>query len=300
MALLDIYSKRKKRLTVKLPDVYQHDKLTEPFRVQVTYILSDLFQEVGPEIYLECHKEWYEVVHDALAREYGLLQLNSRIVSEKSFFNFILESELDQVFDIIEICFTLAKASIRHPRDRVVKVVKAAVFELNGRFNEHAIGYQYSGGRILRKESEFLHKETVVKAIHLLRGKHFAGAESEFMEAHGKYRQQQYEDAISGSYKALESTLKIICRRKGWSFDEKDTAKKLIAIVFDHGLIPKYLQSEFSSLRSLLESGIPTIRNKESAHGRGEKPRNVPAYLAAYVLHLTASTIVFLVEASRN
>ena len=300
MAVLDIYSKRKKRLKAKRPDVYQYNKLTEPFRVQLVHILSDVFQEAWDRVYHKFNKDWYEVIHDALAREYGVFRLNSRIVSEESVFKFLLESELDQVFDTIEICFAVAKASIRHPRDEMVKIVQTAVFELNGRFSEHGIGYQYSGGKIVRRESEFLHKEAVVEAIHLLQDKRFVGAEAEFMEAHGKYRQQQYEDAISGSCKALESTLKIICRKKGWSFDEKDTAKKLIAIVFDQGLIPKYLQCEFSSLRSVLESGIPTIRNKESAHGRGDKSRNVPAYLAAYVLHLTASTIVFLVEASRN
>ena len=300
MALFDIYSKRKKRLEVPPLDVYQYDTLAEPFRVQAVHILSDVFQEVGLSIEIKYHKEWYEVIHNTLAREYGVFRLNSRIVSEESVFQFLLEAEPDQVLDTIEICFGLAEESVQQRQDRSAKIVNAAVIELNERFDENGIGYQYNGGKIVKRESEFLHKETVVEAIHLLQDKRFVGAEAEFMEAHGKYRQQQYEDAISGSCKALESTLKIICRKKGWSFDEKDTAKKLIAIVFDQGLIPKYLQSEFSSLRSVLESGIPTIRNKDSAHGRGDKPRNVPAYLAAYVLHLTASTIVFLIEASRN
>ena len=45
------------------------------------------------------------------------------------------------------------------------------------------------------------------------------------------------------------------------------------------------------------ESGAPTVRNKEAGHGQGSEPVNVPEYLAAYVLHLTASNIVLLVEA---
>ena len=110
--------------------------------------------------------------------------------------------------------------------------------------------------------------------------------------------QRRYEEAIGGCLKALESTLKIICHRRGWQFDgEKHTAKALIEIVFEKGLIPDYLQSQFGALRSALESGVPTIRNRAGGHGAGVKRREVPGYLASYTLHLTAAAILFLAEA---
>ena len=91
---------------------------------------------------------------------------------------------------------------------------------------------------------------------------------------------------------------KIICRRRGWQFDgEKHTAKALIDIVFKEGLIPDYLQSQFTALRSVLDSGVPTIRNRAGGHGAGVKRREVPGYLASYTLHLTAAAILFLAEA---
>ena len=97
---------------------------------------------------------------------------------------------------------------------------------------------------------------------------------------------------------ALESTLKVICHRRGWQLNaEKATVNSLIDIVFKEGLIPDYLQSQFSALRSVLESGVPTIRNRAGAHGAGVKRREVPAYLASYTLHLTAAAILFLAEA---
>ena len=49
--------------------------------------------------------------------------------------------------------------------------------------------------------------------------------------------------------------------------------------------------------RSMLESSVPTGRNKLSGHGQGSTPTTVPDYLVAYMLHMTASTIVFLAEA---
>jgi hypothetical protein len=71
-------------------------------------------------------------------------------------------------------------------------------------------------------------------------------------------------------------------------------------LVFSKGLIPSYLQTHFGALRATLDSGVPTIRNREGGHGSGEKPNEVPEYLAAYELHLTASAIVFLIRANED
>jgi hypothetical protein len=43
--------------------------------------------------------------------------------------------------------------------------------------------------------------------------------------------------------------------------------------------------------------GVPTIRSKESAHGEGAVPRDVPSYLAEYALNATAAAILFFVRA---
>ncbi len=47
----------------------------------------------------------------------------------------------------------------------------------------------------------------------------------------------------------------------------------------------------------MLQSGVPTLRNKQSGHGQGSTVAEVPAYMAAFTLHLTASNIVFLLSA---
>ena len=60
---------------------------------------------------------------------------------------------------------------------------------------------------------------------------------------------------------------------------------------------PSDLQSQFGALRSVLESGVPTIRNRAGGHGAGVKRREVPRHLASYTLHLTAAAILFLAEA---
>ena len=96
--------------------------------------------------------------------------------------------------------------------------------------------------------------------------------------------------------KAFESTLKCICDRRRWGYKPTDTAKALLNVVFEKGLVPAFLQSHFTSLRSSLEAGVPTVRNKLGGHGQGGTPVAVPDSLAAYALHLSATNIVLLVQ----
>ncbi|HLY25086.1 MAG TPA: hypothetical protein VKQ72_02025, partial [Aggregatilineales bacterium] len=86
---------------------------------------------------------------------------------------------------------------------------------------------------------------------------------------------------------------------RGWTFNSTDTASALIAVCFNNGIIPGYLQSQFNALKSSLESGVPTVRNKTSGHGQGTQPITVPPYLAAYLLHLTATNILLLADADK-
>ncbi|MDE2740031.1 MAG: hypothetical protein OXI58_00435 [Gemmatimonadota bacterium] len=100
----------------------------------------------------------------------------------------------------------------------------SCVEELNNRFKEHGVGYQFTNGQIICIDSEFIHTEVVKPALKLLDQQHYAG----------------------------------------------------------------------------LESSVPTGRNKLSGHGQGTTPVSVPDHLVAYMLHMTASAIVFLAEADKN
>jgi hypothetical protein len=78
------------------------------------------------------------------------------------------------------------------------------------------------------------------------------------------------------------------------------TAKALLEILFNQELIPAALQSHFTALRTTLEAGLPTVRNRTSGHGQGTEPVAIPDYLAAYALHLAAANIVMLIQAHKN
>ena len=214
------------------------------------------------------------------------------------------DTPVDHLLYLIEFTFRCIDEDIReilqdYQRQGELKVSQLpedAISELNHRFREHAIGYQYNNGQIVRVDSGFIHAEVVVPALSLLSSQHFKGAEQEFRSAHEHYRKKEYKDAIVDALNAFESTMKTICDKCGWSYSKAASAKELINVVLENELAPKYLQSHLSGLRSVLEAGVPTVRNKTSGHGQGAQLITVPEYLAAYVLYLTASNIVLLVE----
>ena len=94
--------------------------------------------------------------------------------------------------------------------------------------------------------------------------------------------------------------MKAICDKRKWTYSHTDNAGKLINVCFAHDLLPSYMQSQFESLKQLLKSGIPTVRNKKAGHGQGAEITTVPEYLASYVLHLTATNLLFLANCETN
>lgn len=146
-------------------------------------------------------------------------------------------------------------------------------------------------------DSQYVHREVVKPAIMLLQDDMFQGASDEFLRAHEHYRQGRDKEAIVEAEKAFESTLKIICDRCGWSYPKGATAQTLINTVLTNGLIDDSLRTYLAGIRTTLEAGLPTVRNKMSAHGQGSQPVRVPDYIVAYALHAASASIVLLIQA---
>jgi hypothetical protein len=286
-----------------VPDVYVYDKLPNELRVQIVHIVRDAF---GQDRYgYESAARAYEFVNQSLCREYGLFKLIEYPKSdEQSVFGFFLQEEsTERALDVVELCFNVINSVIRDnyeytsTTDRKIEP-DHAVAELNARFKEHGVGYQFESNKIIRVDSEFMHSEAVKPALTVLRQAGFEGANEEFLHAHEHYRHGRYKECIVDALKAFESTMKAICKLRGWPNQPGDTAKTLIATCLGNGLLPQYFETQFSSLRSLLESGVPAVRNKNGGHGQGAEPVVVPEYLARYALNLTATTVLFFVEAN--
>lgn len=305
MAVFDLYSKRQKRARGEMPDVYVYDNLPKELRVQIVYIISDAFgEDVYPEVWRRCAKKLYDYVVSILCREFGVFELTPFAKSPRdSLFRFFINEEnVDRALDVVELCFSLMKDRIdgNYRKCTITKInPDDAILELNERFKEHGVGYLFISGEIIRVDSQLLHAEAVKPTLSLLHEDGFDGANEEFLSAHAHYRHGRYKECLVDALKAFESTMKAICALRGWETRPEDSARNLIAVCMSNGLFPEYLNSQFSSVRSLLESGVPTVRNKNGGHGQGIEPVPVPEYLARYALNLTATSILFMVEANR-
>lgn len=306
MGVLDIYSKRKRLLEkAGQPDVYKYDYLPDELRAQVIHIWRTTLGPYKPHYNDDSipNKNWCWI-HDKFCRELGLLTLEPpRDNTFEKCCKFILdESNIDDVLSLIELSFLFIDTCWRgrFPWDKreaeATQDPDDAIEELNDRFKEHGIGYQYVSGKIIPVDSQYIHTEAVRPAISLLQQAGFDGPSEEFLKAHEHYRKGRNKEAIFEALKAFESTMKSICSLMKWEVPENATAKPLIDVCFSNGLIPKALGSHFNSLRTTLESGLPTVSNRLARHGQGLKRVSVPDYVAAYALHLTATNIVFVVE----
>lgn len=309
MTVLDIFSKRLRKLKSDPVDIYTYDVIPRKLRVQVIHILDEaLGDELKYKDRYNKVRNAYTFIVESLSREYGVFNLfdddlnsNSRRHHYRELVEFILtEKDTEKVLDAIELSFKTVDKFTRnfeYLSERYYdKRASTAIDELNNRFLENDVGYQFENGQIIRVDSKILHNEVVKPILSLLKGCQFFGAEDEFLKAHDHYRHHRNKEAIAECLKSFESVLKAICDDNQWKYSSSDGANRLLTICFENELIPTYLQSEFSSIRSILESGIPTIRNKVSGHGQGGEVIDVPRHLVSYALHITAASILFLVE----
>ncbi|SDT05057.1 STM4504/CBY_0614 family protein [Winogradskyella sediminis] len=304
MAIFDLFSKRQKRLRGEIPEVFTYDEIPNDLRVKIVHIIRDV---VGQDDFdNQKIDSVYEFIQKTLCREYGLFKLGEGYneSNEQQVLNFLLQSnDNDRVLDVIELTFRFVDRVIREDREYSYYAkpkIKPddSISELNDRFKEQGIGYSFEAGEMIRVDSTYVHSEITKPTISLLWNRKFQGANEEYLKAHEHYRHGRNKECLTECLKTFESVMKIICKEKEWEFNKTDTSRKLIQICFRNELVPTFTQNQFTSLQNLLESGIPTIRNKLGGHGQGQTPQKVDDEMTRYALNLTGTNIIFLIKQS--
>ena len=308
MPIYETFSKRQKRLNGEMPDVYIYDDLPKEFRVQIVHIMRDCigYQKEATAIFNNYIEKFYRKIDAKLSREFGIMQIGQAGDHRTNAITTFIQAEKNYfwVLDLIETILICGHEDVSKNNDYMANVkpkttIDESIKELNARFKEHGLGYEFTDDMIIRIDNQHVHIEAIQPALELLHDSMYQGANHEFREAFDHYRKSEYKPAMVSAVKAFESTMKSICDKRSWAYDShKDTASDLVRIILNNGLVPNYQANHFNSLNALLQS-IATPRNKEAAHGDGTQVKKVPEYMVRFTLNMVASGIVMVVEAEK-
>jgi hypothetical protein len=308
MQIVNIYSKRQKQLNGETPDILDYNDMSMKLRVQVVQIIK---KALGRDQYAheQIVSDVFEYINQVLCQEYGVFRLSEKLsvtAYEGQVINQILKSiHIEKVLDVIELVFSYIDTKVRDDFDSYSYATNPelnpdqAIQDLNQRFKENGFGYSFVSGQIIRIDSTYIHSEVVIPTLILLMNSKFSSANEEYLLAHEHYKAGRNKECLVECLKSFESVLKVICDENNWGYSQTDTAKKLIQICFHNHLVPSFMQTQYNSLQSLLESGVPTVRNKIGGHGQGTLTQKADDEITRLALNLTGTNIIYLVEQSR-
>jgi len=297
--MFETFSKRAKKRTGQIKDVYIYDTVPERLRIQIIHVWSQAFGEQNNGV--------WNVINQIMSKELGMFTL-----TQKNYYTpfqhcreFLQTCTDTEAIDIIELSFVILEEYYQqyHGWDNhgITQPFDEAIEELNYWFRDNNLGYEFTNGELIRIDQTHMHEEVVKPAITLLFEEDFEGPAEEFLNAHKAYRKGNYKNALVEALKSFESTMKTICDKKGYTYNKgSDTAQKLIAVLLDNNLIPEYMRKHFSGVRNTLEGGLPTVRNKQAGHGQGAESIKVEPYFVEYAINLAATNIVFLIKAYKE
>jgi len=311
MGTFDLFSKRQADAAKSgRVDVYQYSDIPSNLRVQVQQIALEGMGNVGARgdgfYRADEDNDWWMQIERVYLREKGLDAIAHERFAGARVLTFMRNCSTQEWLDFLELIAigirVVGNGDNLHFRQKwgVSATAENAVDEINYRLRQAGVGFQVEGDHLIRVDSQFVHAEVVKPALALLSGRGFEGPRQEFLSAHQHYRAGEHRQAVAMAANALESTFKAIFEQKGWEYNKGARISDLVKVARARGLWPDYLDASFDQLLATLQSGLPKIRDNDASHGQGAKPKDVPAYIAAYALHLAASKIVFIAEAANS
>lgn len=275
--------------------------LTVTFRNRVLMRCRDFFAPYG------ALDDFWREIHSKLAYLHGSPRLSTRHDAQtpsEDAIAYLMACSDRHFLDFVEYVFRVQLSFRTYPEDLVVDFneflrqddlpyavsdfvwTKGKGFEF-GRERETLTLTGFP--QVIRKDSQVLHNTAIQPTLELLRDSAYASANREFLEALQDYRTEDFGDCLTKCGSAIESVLKVICEKRGWQYEQTDTASPLLKTVI-----------EGSGMESFFEQPlviVATLRNKLSkAHGSGTAPRQVTPAKAEYAINSTAAAILLLVK----
>ena len=294
------------------PPVEEPLEIPETLRNRIFLFCNDLYSNKRAEFSMGDYVGafWHEA-QGMLCLRHGRLWLTrhgeDRQSSVEDAIQFTLHCGGDHYLDFVEYIFR-AKAFFRValPEHQVISELNQllqfsnAPFFVTGFVKEQVDESDPRGGtahyvytreypRAVLRTAEVLHVQSTLPLLEFLRRPEYKAANSEYLSAMEDFRHGAYGDTLTKCGSCFESVLKIICRRRGWRFNENDTAAPLIKTVLANTTLPSFFEQVLII--------VATLRNKLStAHGAGDVSRAVHRHVAEFALNATAACILLLVK----
>lgn len=166
MVVVELYSKRRARELGNVPDVYEYDRIPYPLKVQIVHIWGDgigvPYVTTRSESSIRNIHSAYHTIAQVLRREYGLFTLARNSDPEEKALSkdelttwFLSETNTDRILDAVELSARIIERMCSKPnyisaRQDNDEISRRAIEELNTRFKEHGVGYQYTDEIIVR------------------------------------------------------------------------------------------------------------------------------------------------------
>ena len=309
MPVFETFAQRKRmQARASQPDVYVYDEVPPHLRHQICLALAEgigrYHDFTGNEFHTPPNaNDFWEHIDRICRKELPsyLSHTTERNLAVR-FFNYVQRvQEIDDLLSGIEVgCALLSIIDDSYPNAlherSAVMTAANALEEINLRFTQHSVGYQFEGRQLVRIDSKLTHAEVIKPALSLLTAPIFAKAEKEFQTAYRHYRTGEYKDCVTAANRAYESMLKAICEAKGWEYGKGDRASDLITKVNNGGLFTHDFDQSFNAFIAMLKAGLPAVRNNAGGHGESPASAAVSIQIARFALNLTATNMVFLAE----
>jgi len=313
MAILRLFHQRKQDKKLALKKL-SYDDIPNEVRVKIVYLLARLLGKyvvanpwdygLGEE--MPRSNQTWDLAEEELREALGKLSIGSSKDQKANYSSYILSSSVEEALSAVELAFLYGEVGYekiheddwQREKSEISTTPEKARDEINELFKIYKIGYQLLDGKIVRIDSEYLHKETVEKVTDTLAELHFEGPIQEFRKALDHHRKGNPEDALNWANRAFESTMKAICDERGWKYPSKTTAGKLIPIIVKN-LLPAYFNPQLGGTKAILEA-LPAVRGQVATHGDGKIKKEIPIYVTSYAIHQSAATILLLVNAHKQ
>nr|WP_283105316.1 hypothetical protein [Shewanella seohaensis] len=293
--IFDVFSRRK----------HSHEKKVKPiaktFRNRYFMIFEEFFSDNTFTALTEIHKKLcflhgkYQLVDNAYR---GMSQADEVL-------NFIMVCEDKHLLDVIEYTFQVMTWNERNREEELIVQINEFLavddlpYYLTKTVWEEVQTYFHGSPatskqireypKVIRKDSDLIHDNAIEPALSLLRKPDLLNANEEFMLALQDFKKGDYKDCVSKCCSSFESVMKVICKRRGYTYTEKLTAAPLLNTIISNSELDSFWEQPLIL--------IATIRNRLSySHGAGNENKSVPEHVAQYSINATASAILLLCE----